>query len=91
MPKQFEGDSPLLTIAVERGGVLVDADDQPDAMLQILVGEGHPIAHAEVAAIGDLWWRSWLGEFESAGVGPLSADAAAWTTRPRTSSTCRRR
>ena len=37
--KQFEGDPPLLAVAVERGGVLIDAHDQADAVLQILVDE----------------------------------------------------
>lgn len=64
MPEQFEGDAPLLTVAVERGGVLIDAHDQADAVLQVLVGAGHPVAHAEVGATGDLWWRSGPGELD---------------------------
>jgi hypothetical protein len=43
--------------------VLVDAHDEPDAMLEILVDEGYTVADAEVVATGDFWWRTWLGEF----------------------------
>ncbi len=63
MSKQLEGDPPLLTVAVERGGVLIDAHDQAGAVPQVFVDERHPVADAEVGTIGDLWWRTWPGEF----------------------------
>jgi hypothetical protein len=56
--KQFEGDPPLLTIAVKRSGLLVDAHDQADAALEVPVGEGYTVADAEVSAAGDLRWRT---------------------------------
>ena len=58
----MEAYPPLLPVAVERGGVLVDAHDQADAVLQVLVGEGHAVSDAEVGAAGDLGWRA--GPFE---------------------------
>src|SRR5438105_1454652 len=64
MSEQFEGDAPLLTVAVERGGVLIDAHDQADAVLQILVGEGDFIANAEVGTSCNLWWRSQPGQLD---------------------------
>ena len=62
--EQFEGDPPLLTVAVERGRVLIDANDQADAVLQILVDECHPVANAEVGTTGELRGRSRHGEFD---------------------------
>src|SRR5258706_8701157 len=64
MSEQFEGDAPLLTIAVECGGVLIDAHDQADAVLQILVSEDHTVADAEVGTTGDLRWRTWPVAFD---------------------------
>ena len=61
MAEQAEGHAPGLTVAVERCGALVDAHDQADAVLQVLVGEAHPVADAEVGAAGDLGWRCGLG------------------------------
>ena len=61
--KQFEADSPLVAIAVERGGALVDAHDQADAVLQVLVGEGHPVSDAEVGPAWNLRWWARPGEF----------------------------
>ena len=61
--EQFEASSPLLAITVERGGALVDAHDQADWVLQVLVGEGHPVSEAEVGTAWDLWWRARPGEF----------------------------
>lgn len=58
MSKQFEGDAPSLAVTVERCGVLIDAHDQADAMLQVLVDKGRPVAHAEVVAAGDLCGRA---------------------------------
>lgn len=60
MSEEFEGDSPLLAIAVERGGVLVDAHDQADTVLEVLVDEGNAVADAEVGTTWDLRWRVWL-------------------------------
>ena len=42
MPQQFEGDVLFLTFAIERGRMLVDAHDQADAVLKVLVGERSP-------------------------------------------------
>ena len=47
--------------------MLIDAHDQADAVLQILVDEGHPVANAEVGTTGDLRGRSWPGEFDICG------------------------
>ena len=59
MAKQFEGDAPLLAIAVERGGVLINAHDEANAVLQIFVHEGDTISNSEVCAFGDLRWWHW--------------------------------
>lgn len=64
MSEQFEGDPPLLAVAIERGGVLIDAHDETDPVLEVLVGEGDPFADAEVATSRDLRWRNWPGEFD---------------------------
>lgn len=53
-------DAPGLTVAVERGRALVDAHDQADAVLQVLVGEAHAVSDTEVAAPGDLGRRCGL-------------------------------
>ena len=63
MAQQLERDSPLLAIAVEGGGVLIDAHDQADAVLEVLVGEGDAVAYAEVRATADLRWRTRPLEF----------------------------
>src|SRR6187402_2633986 len=44
--------------------MLIDAHDQADAVLQILVDEGHPVANTEVGTTGDLRWWSWPGAFD---------------------------
>src|SRR3954451_1778335 len=64
MSEQFEGDPPLLAVAVECGGVLIDAHDQADAVLEILVGEGYAVARAELGTTGDLRRRTWPVEFD---------------------------
>jgi hypothetical protein len=46
-----------LAIAVERRRALVDTHDQPDAALQLLVGEADALADAEVGTAGDLRGR----------------------------------
>jgi hypothetical protein len=51
-PEQAEPNAPGLPIAVHRGGALVDAHDQADAVLQVLVGEAHPVADPEFGAAG---------------------------------------
>ena len=60
MSEEFEGNPPLLAVAVERGGVLVDANDQADAVLEVLVDEGDAVPDAEVGTPRDLGWRAWL-------------------------------
>src|SRR3982751_3065588 len=64
MSEQFEGDPPLLAVAIEGGGVLIDAHDQADAVLEILVDERYAVAHAELGTTCDLRWRTWPGEFD---------------------------
>ena len=64
MSEQFEGDPPLLAVAVERGGVLVDAHDQANAVLEVLVDEGDAVADAEVGTTGNLWRRTWSARFD---------------------------
>ena len=39
--KQSEGHAPALPVAIERGSLLIDMHDQPDAMLQIAIDEAH--------------------------------------------------
>jgi hypothetical protein len=41
----------------------VRADDQADAVLQVLVGEGHPVSDAEVGTAWNLRWWAQPGEF----------------------------
>ena len=67
MSEQFEGDPPLLAVAVEGGGVLVDAHDQADAVLEVLVDDGDAVADAEVGTTGDFRWRTWFVEFDACG------------------------
>ena len=67
MPEKFEGDPPLLAVTVEGCGVVIDAHDQTDAMLEILVDEGDTVADAEVGAAGDFRWRAWPVGFDMGG------------------------
>ena len=64
MPEQFEGDPPFLAVAVEGCDILIDAHDQADAVLEILVDEGDAVADAEVGAAGDLRWGAWPVGFD---------------------------
>jgi len=50
--QQLKPDAPLLPIAVERGSLLVEAHDQADAALDVLIGERHAVAYAEIGAAG---------------------------------------
>jgi hypothetical protein len=54
-------DAPGLTVAIERRRSPVDAHDQADASLQMLVGETYALADAEVGTIRDLRRRSGRG------------------------------
>ena len=81
MPEKFEGDPPFLAVAVEGCGVLIDAHDQANAVLEILVDEGDAVADTEVGAAGDLRWGTWPVGFTLAGVGPLSVGAADASVR----------
>ena len=81
MPEKFEGDPPFLAVAVEGCGVLIDAHDQTDAVLEILVDERDAVTDTEVGAACDLQWGLGLSSSTFAGVGPLSVDAANGSVR----------
>jgi len=75
--QESEADAPLLAIAIERGGVLVDAHDQADAVLQVLVGELPRLPTRKSARPGTSGGGLGLVSSMSAGAAPLSVDASA--------------